>query len=224
MRVAKEIAAWVRHAKSLGWSIEQTKQGHLRFKSSAGKMAHIPSRCASRSTMANAKGELRKAGLVFPEDEERKEALRRRGVDGLVRIHEAERVPAIVRTGAKIPDYIDDEIIRGFAKGKPSALITLDTIVESMDYDEELSGEEDEIDVVPVKPEETTMNQSSTVPTTKSDSTNGRQKDERQMLIKFGRLCEQLNDLGVSKKNVLELLEHAALLELSAAEVLEAAK
>lgn len=227
MKVSKEIAAWIRHAESLGWQVESTRQGHLRFKSPRGKIAHIPAKDGSHRSLANSKADLRRVGLTFPEDEYRKADLLRRGIGGLVDMTKEELTPAIVRSGAKIPRHIEDENIQGFIAANPQSLISLDDIVALADEFDESSGEEMEIEVEPARPEEEPLQPGNGTAPPRTASTAGAapKNADRLMFIKFGRMCEQLNGLGEEHKKILvELLEQAALLELSAEEILEAIK
>lgn len=63
MRVDKEIAAWIRAAEDAGWRVEETAQGHLRFKGPKGEMVHIAGHAGRRSTRHNAAAQLRKGGV-----------------------------------------------------------------------------------------------------------------------------------------------------------------
>jgi hypothetical protein len=221
MRVGKEAAAWARHARSLGWDVKGTRQGHLCFKSPDKKIVHIPGKSASQRSLANSKAELRRAGLTFPEDEARRSELRRRGIDGLVDISMSDLKPAIMRTSAKIPDAIIDENIRGYSAANPDRTLTVDDILIQIDAQDSWSGEEDEIEIEPVRAEEEQVNMGS--PAVASNRSSS--ESDRSMLIKFGRVCEQLNGIGEDHmKVVIDLLEQAALLELSVEEILKAVR
>lgn len=220
--MAREVADWIRVAREAGWAVETTARNHLRFKAPDGKVVHIGSARGAMNgrTLANAKAELRRGGLRFPEDEARK---RRYGVEGILHPRAVVEVPAIVRADALLSEWDEAEFIRQHARAHPEDMIPLEAI-----YDEKLAregpcGEEVEVDVQPVstKKEDVVMVQPPTNNPPPAKTADASQ--ERALLIRFGK---QAGVVGKAEglTSFVELLEQAILLELTVEEILEALK
>lgn len=220
MRVAKEVADWIRVAKDAGWEVETTAKNHLRFKSPAGKIVHIGSGRSTMNgrTMANAKSQLRRGGLTFPEDAERRRQL---GFSGLVHPSAKVEPPAIVRSGVpRDAEWQERDDLRLHAMEHPEDILTVEDIFDGL----EPSGEEVEIEVESAR--EKYKQEEEPVQQTKAEQpkTNGNGHPDKSMLIRFGKLSAAIDSLGDQKKMVVDLLEQAVLLELSIEDVLEALK
>lgn len=212
VKVAKEVADWVRVAREAGWIVEKTQRGHLRFKAPDGEVVHIGSMRQPRGrTLANAKGQLRRGGLIFPEDEEIKKEF---GVEGFIPPHAIIEPPAIVRRDYEDDVWDRDEDAKQYAREHPNGVVSILEITDGI-----VSGEEEEIDVPRAKRDEE-EEEVSVVELGK------KKHEDRAMLIQFGKMCAKV-DSELSKEDkqaVIAFLEQAALLEMSAEEALEALK
>jgi hypothetical protein len=62
----KEIKALVRLAQERGWSVTDTRNGHLKFQSPDGDIVFGPSTPSDWRSVKNMKAHLRRAGLPIP--------------------------------------------------------------------------------------------------------------------------------------------------------------
>lgn len=208
MRLDRDMAEWVKLARSLGWTVEHTTKNHLRFKAPDGKMAHIGGHAANEGrAYANAKAQLRRAGLVFPEDEERSKAVE--GIRGI--IHEVDpldEAPAILRADAPITDNERE----WYAQQHPEDCTTTEELLEEVHY--RMDKEHVSTGTVEVSFDEVEEMPSNGTP----------DKDQRAMLIKIGRMAGRLEqELSPAQVAAIrELLTQAGLCNLSMEDLLEA--
>lgn len=63
MRIPKDLRRTADQAIEAGWTIEQTRKGHLAWKSPEGETVFCPGTPSDHRSVANVIGKLRRAGL-----------------------------------------------------------------------------------------------------------------------------------------------------------------
>jgi predicted RNA binding protein YcfA (HicA-like mRNA interferase family) len=63
MRIPKDLRPTARRARQAGWTVTNTRGGHLAWKPPAGRTVYSPSTPSDSRSIANVIGKLRRAGL-----------------------------------------------------------------------------------------------------------------------------------------------------------------
>lgn len=63
MKIPRDLRSAARRARAAGWTVTETRGGHLAWKPPAGRTVFSPSTPSDRRSVANVLGKLRRAGL-----------------------------------------------------------------------------------------------------------------------------------------------------------------
>jgi hypothetical protein len=221
MKMDKVVASWIRAARDQDFIVESTANGHLRFKSPKGKMAHISAKLSSRSALVNARGNLRDAGLIVPEDRERIELCAKKNLAGLATPPEEVLKPSIMRNGAELPHYLVQQNVEAYAKSPGAKVFGAEVLSQAYgDLYDEPTGEYEEMEI------ERAMNPEQEKQIVEQQKKDNQQKDDRKALIRLGMSASKVRAsfdiIDDHQRTVIrDFLEQAALLDLTVEELLD---